>query len=219
MAGIQGVTLLEMMAVYPNLFKTVPLDSSLEPIRQDIANRIVKDNYRMLCCVNEPTLFSQFTNAFFQENKKRFADMYATTTFEYNPIENYDRTEEGTDEYTDNDVTTSKSDNTTGGKDVQTSDGSTTNLISAMNSSGFQNDTQENSDNNLTTSYGKTDGYTGNSTDTLDHKGKHHMRAHGNVGVTTTQEMINQEREVLKFSFCRWISDEFARELMIRIYV
>ena len=40
----------------------------------------------------------------------------------------------------------------------------------------------------------------------------------GNIGVTTTQEMIRQEREVAQFNFIQYFIDEFKKRFCILVY-
>lgn len=185
---------------------------------------------------------------------------WKTMFYEYNPIENYDRTEEWTDstlygKTIDETGTTKnqesgkdtfnkkgKEKNTVSGSDTNTKSGNETNEISgketstnskyAYNSSSWNNDNKSelefNNRNNKTTynnvtdsnnyssnntlefenradetNYGKIDDYNRNlktqssGKDDLKHTGK----IHGNIGVMSTQTMINMEREVWDWKF------------------
>lgn len=44
------------------------------------------------------------------------------------------------------------------------------------------------------------------------------VRAYGNIGVTTTQQMIQQEREIVQFNIYDFIVDDFRREFCILVY-
>ena len=41
---------------------------------------------------------------------------------------------------------------------------------------------------------------------------------YGNIGVTTTQQMIEAEREVVQFSVIEFIADDFKNEFCISVY-
>lgn len=43
-------------------------------------------------------------------------------------------------------------------------------------------------------------------------------RETGNIGVTTTQQMIKEEREISEFSFYKYIAESFKQEFCIMIY-
>lgn len=100
--------------------------------------------------------------------------MYKTTTLEYNPIENYDRIEEWTDDNTGNAIS----------------------RVAAFNESEL---------------IPSGDG------DTVTH-GKHSGRTHGNIGVTTSQEMIEAERKVAEFNIIDYIVQSFKRRFCILVY-
>lgn len=100
--------------------------------------------------------------------------LYKTTTLEYNPIENYDRIEEWTDDNTGNAIS----------------------RVAAFNESEL---------------VPSGDG------DTVTH-GKHHGRTHGNIGATTSQQMIESEREVSKFNIYDYITDSFKKRFCIMVY-
>lgn len=46
---------------------------------------------------------------------------------------------------------------------------------------------------------------------------EHWARAHGNIGVTTTQQMIEQEREIAQFSVYNYIIDSFKKRFCLLI--
>ena len=46
--------------------------------------------------------------------------------------------------------------------------------------------------------------------------GQHELRAHGNIGVTTTQEMIKQEREISRFNIYDFIIEDFKMRFCIQ---
>lgn len=96
--------------------------------------------------------------------------MIATTQYEYNPIENYAMTEEGTD----TDETTA---NSSGSGTVQ-------NKQATYLSSGSEYP------QNSSTSASSSES-TGNATR------KHTFKRNGNIGVTTTQQMIEAERKII----------------------
>lgn len=87
---------------------------------------------------------------------------------------------------------------------------------------------------NETTTYGKTENRTGNiaygktetkngtlthgESITTENDGEHSLHAHGNIGVTTTQKLIREQREVDKFNLYDIIIDEFKMRFCILVY-
>lgn len=49
-------------------------------------------------------------------------------------------------------------------------------------------------------------------------RGTHSGRAHGNIGVTTTQKMIEEERRVSGFNIYDYIADSFKKRFCILVY-
>lgn len=129
---------------------------------------------------------------------------------EYNPIENYNSKE--TETITTENSSTTGNENTTTSTTNSTSEnsGATTNKVSPYDSENFNND------NNTTT----TNTTTGNTTDTTTINDSGNMSSNGttsrtlsrsgNIGVTTTQQMIESEFELrsrnLIFEFLEKIS-------------
>lgn len=101
--------------------------------------------------------------------------------------------------------------------DVQNTDKETTNGTSTLN----RNLTTESDESRDITRKKQEDGVedsTGKETvaDNLVHTEK--MRAYGNIGVTTTQQMIEQERKIVQFSIYEYISRQFAEAFCLLVY-
>lgn len=140
--------------------------------------------------------------------------LYETTQYEYNPIENYDRREEWNNTDTKDDTITSisrgSSESTNGGSD------STTDKVAAYNSSNM-----ENRESSVTT-YGGTNTSSNNNTMTNSVLGslkvKRDGHIHGNIGVTTTQEMIESQRKVVEFNIVSRIVNDFKDRFCLLVY-
>lgn len=52
----------------------------------------------------------------------------------------------------------------------------------------------------------------------VENKSNRTGRIHGNIGVTTTQQMIEEERRVVKFNLTDYIIDSFKRRFCLLIY-
>ena len=157
-----------------------------------------------------------------------------STQYEYNPIHNYDRKEEPTDtreetidrtqnRTTTGTVTDTGSTNVTG--DV-TGNVMSKHDVSAENATDYQADTRDAED---TTSHNtqetavqaQSDTQTGEDVtgkDTRSETYKHTSHMFGNIGVTTTQKMIDEEREVVQFSVLEFIADDFKNEFCLSVY-
>lgn len=149
---------------------------------------------------------------------------------EYNPVENYDRQEEWTDSP---DITretqlsgTDTNRQTAGQGSTTKQTGTDTNeqKVSAFNSSSYDPSQQD------TMTYGNQTTVTTNGTDTNElnygrkdtstEKGstEHSGRIHGNIGVTTTQQMMESELQLRKQSFIDYCTGLFAQDLLLLVY-
>ena len=164
-----------------------------------------------------------------------FDRMYKSLRAEYSPIENYDRIEDIKREYkdsgTDTETLTLGSSTTSShtGTDTDTTQGGGSNEkgVSAYNEDGYTNrekDTETHNSNNTQT-YNSTVTNTGSGSDkTQTDYGKQRTetettRIHGNIGVTTSQQMIESEMELrAKYDIYKIISREFEREFLVQIY-
>ena len=163
-------------------------------------------------------------------------------SIDYNPLENYDRMEDWTDngqKMTSNNVkennnrfsTTSVRENAVG-NDYSVSEGSgnTENTRSAYNSSVYQpHDNIESSSDgkNVSSSLTSANSTTNNIDSTSNESAGtgseingsiHSGRMHGNIGVTTSQQMLEAELDIAKWNIYNEIADLFISEFCIYLY-
>lgn len=160
--------------------------------------------------------------------------LYKTTLLEYNPIENYDRMEEWTEaedtkknteadatgtSTTDTDGTSTRQSNTDGFINDQK-------YVSAYNETDFtpterdnntQSETNESTQKDVGTVAFKT-----SAENTTDETGNRNLlrkgRAHGNIGVTTSQEMLEAERDVALYNIIDVIINSFKNRFCLQVY-
>lgn len=168
-----------------------------------------------------------------------FNTLWKTLSLDYNPIENYDRTEKWTDTDTKKESRTGSSNTKSEYATVNEGD-STTNFSpgttntttqsgKAFNSLSFvetgktvQTDSGKDVTTNTTNSnVSGSDTTQGGSTDsfTADNKVEHDGRIRGNIGVTTSQQMIEQERQVALFNFYDAVAEDFKDRFCSLCYV
>lgn len=164
-----------------------------------------------------------------QKNLKNWQKLADTLDLEYNPIENYDRKEEWSESLThDNSVDEShtrhsSSNNKRTDNTNRTENGSSTHQNTAFND-GLKDSEKDYGSTTIrdtgtqtftdTTSATNTDSTTDAGTQSQNHEG----RMHGNIGVTTTQQMIEEERRVALFNLYDVIADSFVSEFCLMIY-
>lgn len=119
-------------------------------------------------------------------NSSIWEKLYKTTQLEYNPIHNYDRTEEWTDEETGN----------------ANASGENVEQVQGFNSNSFEDRAKN----------------TGNSRTSSSRKNIRTGHASGNIGVTTTQEMLEAERRTVRFNIIDEIVSDFKKQFCIMVY-
>ena len=172
-----------------------------------------------------------------------WAKMLDTTRFEYNPIENYDRTETETNTMThtgtgtvkgdggeDKVVSSNTNNRTDGHTQKRTGNDQQKESVAAFNQAGMTDHTSSRTDYDITDTYNGTIGDTGNSTSTRTNQHGEtetrnfsdnftkNVRIHGNIGVTTTQQMIDQERKIIDYDIIDIIVGEYKKKFCILIY-
>ena len=131
-----------------------------------------------------------------------FTRWVSALDIEYAPLENYDHIEHWTDE-----VDGTGSSRSTGTLDT-TQNNETTK--SAYDSSSYQP-----YDNVRTTN--DTDS-TDNTNTTMSNDSEHNGRVHGNIGVTTSQQMLTQELDMGYWNLYERITQLFLQEFVIPVY-
>lgn len=149
---------------------------------------------------------------------------------EYNPVENYDRQENWTDSPNitrETQLSGTDSNKQTAGQGSTTKQtGTDTNeqKVSAFNSSGYDPSEQDimtyGNQTQITTSGANTNEFSYGRKDVNTEKGntEHSGRIHGNVGVTTTQQMMESEISLRKQSFIDYCTGLFANDLLLLVY-
>lgn len=141
-------------------------------------------------------------NLWIRRSKTRWDNVYSTMCYQYNPINNYDRTET----YTEKII--GKSDVIVNGN--TSANGTQTNKVSAFNQKDYT-DREQIIDSSSGTS--KQDSNANNTQDVT-----RTIKVGGNIGVTTTQEMLEAERKLWKFDFLLMIVEEYKKRFCIMVY-
>ena len=193
-----------------------------------------------------------------QRHLNKWKKLYATTVLDYNPIENYNRTEELTETNTKvidgTDLETRDLERVNlETRDLESVNDETRNLSGSVVDSGSDINTKtvnafnaatgvESGSDTLThgLTQSSVDGGTvkreladtGTINNKLDDEGTitnktdltetntHTTTAnnYGNIGVTTSQQMIEQERAILEFEMYVYITEEFKEQFCVRVW-
>lgn len=132
----------------------------------------------------------------------KWEELEKTLHYDYDPISNYDRHEEWTDE--------SEGNSTATGNATSNATGTTTNKQAGYNSQ------------TLVTSDGSESGDQSTSSTSNNSSGRSNSRhvgtVRGNIGVTTSQQMIEEQRKIVNYCVYDVIIDSFQRRFCLLVY-
>lgn len=194
------VTLFNLLTRNPETMNDLPLPDGIDP--GILMDTIISQYGELDVVYQNPKVFHYYQGIWFRRKYNIFQKMVETTLYEYDPIENYNRMEdywENNDDY-----------NVNNANSHTTSDDGSLSEVSPYNAENFLNESKVtgNSESNRTDEI----------TDTNERKKKGGIHAHGNIGVTTTQQMIEQERNVILYDVYDQISKMWAKEFVVQIW-
>lgn len=156
--------------------------------------------------------------------------LYNTTVLEYDPIENYDRREESSEENIGNEHVQSSQERSTDSESRGSSqqhragENTATAAQTAYNSNDFADTSKSTSsgsddvmDSTVSSGSG-TENVSGSGNKSSTDLRRLSSRIHGNIGVTTTQQMLQSEREVAEFCMVDYIVNDFISRFCVMVY-
>lgn len=198
---------------------TVPAPLDITMVKNEIMKRcgLLRPVY------GEPEVFKELTKMWFDSNQWNFDHIVKIINANYSPIENVYESDHYSTKHTGTDKRAfgGKDIDTLSGTDTVTDGSSTEHDVSAFNSSGFQPSSKDTNSGDIDTTYGKKDTLEFGKTDdfTHGHIETYDRLRHGNIGVTTNDQLILEELSMLeKFNPYDWIAAKFERENFLQIY-
>ena len=241
-AKITTVGFYQYMNAYNNdLFGLLNLPPGID--KDTLVNNIMLRGGEFEVVYSNPDFYKSAIGLWSNKHYRTFEKWINALNIDYNPLENYDRMEEWSDSglrtntgtVSDSGIrkNTGTQSTESSGKDNFKGSGNSTSSdeISAYNSNSFQNDkknttnSSNSSETNKTANDTRTDNLSESNSNTRtdnlsektnsDRKG----RAHGNIGVTTSQQMLQSELDIAKWNIYEQITDLFLSEFCIMVYV
>lgn len=209
-----SVATLSILGLYnyqPSIFDALTIPTSVD--RQTLIDNIIMEGAELEMLYPNPDILSGLIGAWSRARLSAWERMIAALDAEYSPIENTDRTETVTENYTRN-LTESgeRSSNSN-------SSGSGSNTLSIKKSSyntGLaltEEDVTDSSDSSENTQSANDSRMMGGSDERSIER-----RTHGNIGVTTNQEMIDAELKLRRYDIYNIITNEFLDKFCIGVY-
>ena len=190
--------------------------------KETVTNNILLESMDFEAVYTDPDFLRDAIYIWSRTNYHTFEKWYQAQQVKYDPLNNYDRYEEWTDKGTDNKTTSSghtgKSDATN--KELNTSNDTQDHYVNPYDTNQLTEDEQV---KNLTTdningtqvinsqidTTGKEDGTT---------SGEHEGHMWGNIGVTTSQQMLQAEYDIAEWNLVQHITDMFLQKFCIMVY-
>ena len=176
----------------PTIFDELVLPET-DVNRDDLIEALVLECADFEVVYPQPEVLRDAIGLWSRRRLPNWTKLAETLHYEYNPIHNYDRTE--THERTTGRTYT----------DSAEGNGTTTGSRNAYNSGWTEQDKA------VSSSTSTRSGEQGEDEDIT-------IRASGNIGVTTTQQMIEDERRVVEYNLTEAIIDDFKRKFCLLIY-
>lgn len=211
-----------------DLFKNLALPEGID--KDTLVGNILMNGGEFEVAYADPYFMQNLIGVWSKKWYRTFTKWTTALSIEYDPLENYDRMEEWEDD-TKNTLNNTRTHNNqdkrtlnTENKRTLNTSNTTTEEVSAYDSSSYQPSKK------VTSSDTGTDTMNNTGTDTVDYSGtikddggsngnaKHKGRIHGNVGVTTSQQMLQSELDLAQWNLYEHITDLFLKEFVIGIY-
>ena len=234
------MALLTVMGLYNydnTIFDNLMLPDGVD--KPTLVDNIILETAELECIYPTPVFLKTAIGLWSNVQFLTWDRVYTAMNLEYNPIENYDRQETetttGTRAHSGKDTTTrsgtvSETGSTTGSTQGTASEsGTTTNKIAGFDSttlvdhdSSTGSNTRQASDSSTGSS---TRSGTDSSTQELTHgeqiadSGSRTSRIHGNIGVTTSQQMLQSELDLApNLNIYQYITADFRKRFCVEVY-
>lgn len=191
-----------------DLFKNMILPEGID--RETLTDTILEQCAEFEVIYNNFEYMQYSIGTWSKRWNRTFTKWYEALQIEYNPIENYDRIEEWEEENKGTTDTSGK------GKAVSSDSASTQtdNYLTAYNSDTLHQESR----NNAASNGNQSTDTTNNENVVTSDKGTRKGRTHGNIGVTTSQQMLESELDIAEFNLIQQITDIFKQEYCILVY-
>lgn len=179
----------------------------------------LRDNILLECAELEvvypdPDFCKQAMTTWAKMRADVWQELYDTMFYAYDPIENYYRKEHWTDDFTHGHK--KDTDLTHGHKVTMDVKDTTTNSVTGYNGTNFSDRDKTVFENKDSETHSGKD--TTNETNSGTDKGVKDGYARGNIGVMSTQQMIQMQRETVTFNLYDTIMQEFKERFCLLVY-
>lgn len=230
---------LSIVALYRydgTLFDGMQLPEGVD--KDTLVDNILLDAASLEVLYPDPVFLNRAITVWSRKRLPVWTELQKTLEYEYNPIDNYDRTEtvtegierSGSGSSSRSGTNTGSGNSKTDTESSSSSSGTNTGTASntAYNSDAFADTTKNVTSDSSTGSNEGSSNTTSSSTWTSSETGESELSSsedrtmtthtRGNIGATTTQQMIMSQREVVSFNLLDVIEDEFIAKFCLAVY-
>lgn len=182
------------------------IDNPPELNKDLLIDKILMDCAELTLVYPDPEILKRQIRIWCLTNFKNWTDLYGTMLYKYNPIWNKDGS------YTDERILNRSDRGSASSQGSNQMNGDIRDNVTGYDTNAYSPNTQQVSDNS---------GSFNQSGSTADSRDEAEVIKHteaGNIGVTTTQQMIKEQREVVEFNIYDFITQSFKRQFCVLVY-
>lgn len=196
------------------LFDDFALPDSISARKAEFVDEILSELGQLEALYPNAEVFKRILKAWSNTRLPEWRRVETALTAEYNPIHNFDRNEDYTDTNTVKETGNSNSTSSTESKANGTNEN--TESETAFNTESFKNRTKNAGTDTASSTASATN--KSDNTVTRETNVKHTAHLYGNIGVTTSQHMINEELAMRRGDLESYIIDDFKHRFCVMVY-
>lgn len=234
---MEKITLIGMNSYDPTLFDTLILPTGVD--KDTLVDNILLQGGEFETLYADPNFTKRAISVWSKKWYRTIEKWVAALSIDYDPLNNFDRHEIFEDTGNNTSKVSSNADNRADyHSNTKTEDNTNTTLSggstnegsrSAYDSTGYaphdksqliyNNQKTQNGGDTTTNNGGYDTTHTEGGTDVKDNTHlKHEARLWGNIGVTTSQQMLKAELDIVSWNLYEHITDLFLREFVLLVY-
>ena len=196
------------------IFDDFALPNSIASRKAEFVDEILSELGQLEALYPNAEVFKRILKAWSNTRLTEWQRVETALTAEYNPIHNYDRNVDYSDTNTEKE--TGKSNSTSSTESNANGTNENTESETAFNTESFKNRTKNAGTDTASSTASATN--ESNNTVTRETKVQHTAHLYGNIGVTTSQQMINEELAMRRGDLESYIIDDFKHRFCVMVY-
>ena len=205
-----------MESMNDDLFKYLSLPSGIN--KQTLVNNILLRGGEFESLYGDPYFLQNMIGVWSEKWQRTFTKWMQALSIKYDPLYNYDRHESYNDKRAENETSNRSERADANDTSISSGSGTTTNTVSAYDSATYSPHDQSTSSSSGSNTSNATTVSSGNNARRLDESVVHDAHLYGNIGVTTSQQMLKDELDINEWNVYEHITDLFLNEFSIYVY-